>query len=125
MGNNIIDGTKWLLNGTLIRRIDKYTVEETGEKEPVYAVGMEDEGPMAFRRKPGHWSIEFDYHPEPGKPLIDWYTLGVFTLTEQQIGGARRQYLFCEVSNAGSGEGDAEGTHTAKVTIFARKRKVL
>ncbi len=125
MGANIIDSVKWYLNGARIRRIDKYTVEETGSKEPVYAVGFEDEGPMAFRKKPGHWTIELDYHPETGDDFIDWTSLGQFTLVQQQVNGRRYQYLFCEVSASGAAEGDAEGSHTGKISIVARQRKTL
>lgn len=125
MGNNVIDGVKWYKDGQLIRRIDKYTVTDTGSKEAVYAVGLEDEGPFAFRRKPGHSEIEFDYHPETGTPEIDWYDPPVYTLVAQFTGGQRLQFLFCETSNAGSNEGDAEGSHTGKISILARRRKVL
>lgn len=125
MGNNVIDSVRWYANGSLIRRVDKYTIEMTGSKEPVYAVGLEADGPIAFRQKPGHYTIEFDYHPETGRPEIDWENLGQFTLTQQHQDGQRFQYLFCEVANVGGSEGDSEGTHTSKITIYARTRKVL
>ena len=127
MGGDIISKAKWFINSTTLGNKQLPRVESWDESDDSSVEVVNDlEGPTGHREVPGGGSLSISQYRETVP--FGWLKLKnaseLFSLTRQDTGGERVQYLGCRVSTM-SAEGGSDGGNMQTVEIVWTSRKVL